>query len=290
MLDVISLGDYYGAINETEELPELRADVNAICGQRFRRIDRFTQLCLLGSARCALDHPIDKNTGLYIGSRFAAIRNTIAVQYQMFVEKQLPKPASFINTLSNSAGYYVARNLSLTGKNLFVSRADASLEAALQLANLDLLSGQVEQALLGVVDEGVLPQADHCFRMGIPSDTALGEGSHWFLLRSSTRDSNNNKLATIHDVCLLNDLESLQNWLQDKQAQHPQFQLHCSSAVSVQVASLDVQQYQPPQALNHYPSRTAGVLVRFIEAQQAGELITLQQDPDGRFHATLTVI
>lgn len=288
MLDVISLGDYYCAINESEELPELRADVNAICGQRFRRIDRFIQLCLLGSARCAIDQHIDNQTGLYIGSRFAALGNTIAVHNQMFIDKQIPKPAYFINTLSNCGGYYVARNLSLTGKNLFVSRADASLEAALQIASLDLLSGQVEQALLGVVDEAVLPLAHHCSRMGIPSDTALGEGSHWFLLRRST-DTNDNKLATIHDVCLLNDLACLQDWLQNKQAQHPVLQLYCSPAITAQLNNLNLQQFQPPQTLNHYPARMAGVLLRFIEAQKPGGLITLQQDPDGRFHTTLTL-
>ncbi|MBV1888905.1 MAG: hypothetical protein KUG67_01510, partial [Proteobacteria bacterium] len=200
MLNVIALGDYYATISDMDGLPEVRNEVNEVCHERFRRIDRFIQLCLLGSARCVNQDMLNRNTGLYIGSRFAAICNTIQVQEQMFVKKQIPRPANFINTLSNSAGYYVARNFQLEGKNLFVSRGNASLEAALQLASLDLLSGRVEQALVGVVDEGVLPVADHCLRLGVPTDTALAEGSHWFLLsRSTTQDS----LATITDVCTI---------------------------------------------------------------------------------------
>ncbi len=212
MLDVIALGDYYSPINDRDGLPELRNEVNAICGERFRRIDRFIQLCLLGAARCTQMTRLDEQTGLYIGSRFAAVCNTIKVQEQMFVHGQIPKPANFINTLSNSAGYYVARNLKLQGKNIFVSRANGSLEAALELARLDLQSGSIKQALIGVVDEGVSVQAHHCQRMGIPEDTALAEGSHWFLVRGASKDDSR---ATIIDVFTLPDERSLRDWLDD---------------------------------------------------------------------------
>ncbi len=293
MLDVISLGDYYAPINDQEGLPELRAQVNTICGERFRRIDRFIQLCLLGAARCAAATCLDGKTGLYIGSRFAAICNTIKVQEQMFVHGQIPKPANFINTLSNSAGYYVARNLNLQGKNIFVSRANASLEAVLELARLDLQNGTIEQALIGVVDEGAPVQAHHCQRMGIAEDTALGEGSHWFLLRQHSKTDgveNENVLATITEVQVLPDESSLRLWLDGKVAQHANTFIYSDplKPAAFNITEWGLPCYEP--ALDYYPSRTGGALIRFIEEKQQAALITLCTDEAGRTHVTHTVV
>ena len=293
MLDVISLGDYYSPINDQEGLPELRAEVNTVCGERFRRIDRFIQLCLLGAARCAETASLDGKTGLYIGSRFAAVCNTIKVQEQMFVHGQIPKPANFINTLSNSAGYYVARNLNLQGKNIFVSRANASLEAVLELARLDLQNGTVEQALIGVVDEGVPVQADHCQRMGIPGDTALAEGSHWFLLRRHRQTSDAEKesaLATITEVQVLPDEPSLRRWLDKHLAQHANTFIYSDplKPAALNTGELGLALYEP--ALDYYPSRTGGALIRFIQEKKQAALITLCGDEAGRSHVTHTLV
>ncbi|MBV1932639.1 MAG: hypothetical protein KUG71_13090 [Porticoccaceae bacterium] len=301
MLDVISLGDYYAAIDDAESLPELRDEVNRICGERFRRIDRFIQLCLLGSARCAQGLVLDSQTGLYIGSRFAALCNTIKVQEQMFVHGQIPKPANFINTLSNSAGYYVARNLKLQGKNIFVSRGNNSLEAALQLAQLDLQTTQIDQALIGVVDEGVPEQAAHCRRMGIAEDTELGEGSHWFLVR---RESDSSCLARVVDVRTLSDESALRDWLTDYQARRENTYIYRDAVCQGKITethlnglNLCIEAYEPP--LKYYPSRTAGILSCFIkekigrqeiDKQGQAALITLCGDDAGRSHVTYTVV
>jgi len=293
MLDVISLGDYYAPINDREGLPELRAEVNTICGERFRRIDRFIQLCLLGAARCAESVCLDGKTGLYIGSRFAAVCNTIKVQEQMFVHGQIPKPANFINTLSNSAGYYVARNLNLQGKNIFVSRANASLEAVLELARLDLQNGTIEQALIGVVDEGAPVQADHCQRMGIPEDTALAEGSHWFLLRrhgEAMAEEKENALATITEVDVLPDEYSLRRWLDKALVQQSNTFIYSDplKPAAFNRAELGLPFYEPD--LDYYPSRTGGVLMRFIQEKKQAALITLCGDESGRTHVTHTLV
>ncbi len=315
MLDIISLGDYYAPLEEGHQLPELREQVNSICGERFRRIDRFIQLCLLGSARCVQGQNLDSQTGLYIGSRFAAICNTIKVQEQMFMQGQIPKPANFINTLSNSAGYYVARNLGLEGKNIFVSRANASLEAALQLAQIDLQAGIIDQALIGVVDEGVPGQAAHCQRMDIPQHSSLGEGSHWFLV---TKDSNKESQARIVEVETLSDKNDLRAWLKKHETRDINTFLYPGSSggntvdcdpvgtgVNTNSASVEAnananakglyqlfELYDP--GLAYYPSQVAGVLLCFIREKMARQeraaLITLCADPAGRTHVTYTEV
>lgn len=287
MLDVIAWGDYYAPINDEDGLPELRKEVNTVCGERFRRIDRFIQLSLLGAARCAQMIKPDEQAGLYIGSRFAAVRNTIQVQEQMFVHGQIPKPANFINTLSNSAGYYVARNLKLQGKNIFVSRANASLEAALELARLDLQNGSIKQALIGVVDEGVPVQAHHCQRMGIPEDTALAEGSHWFLVRRASQSA---ARARIIDVQTLPDKRSLLHWLDEHGTKSDNTFIYRDpfNQASLDMDNLGLNIFDPP--LDYYSSRTGGVLMHFLRKKKQAALITLCGDTAGRTHVTHTLV
>ena len=188
IFDIVALGDFYADIEPAAELEsgseqrvsslqDLREEIKPLCRERFRRINRFIQLCLYGSGHCIkqfvggegqdfLNQPFDHHTGLYIASGLAAMSNTVAVQQQIFVHRQQPKPVNFINTLSNSAGYFVARNLQLDGQNSFVSRGDASMEAVLQMAALDFMSGSVKQALVGVVDECVEPLGWDEIRLG----------------------------------------------------------------------------------------------------------------------------
>ena len=126
MLEILALGDHYQTVDPEQGLANLKPAATEVCRDRFRRIDRFTQLALIGSARCVQSADPGPKTGLYIGSRFASTGNTIAVHEKMVSAGVVPKPANFINTLSNSAGYFVARNLGLGDRNLFVSRGDAS--------------------------------------------------------------------------------------------------------------------------------------------------------------------
>jgi hypothetical protein len=106
----------------------------------------------------------------------------IATQQQLIRDRELPKPFNFINTLGNSAGYYVAKNLGLHGQNLFISRRGASLQALLSVAVADLRAGVLSQALVGVVEEATLPLTEHRRRQGLVEDRPVAEGSHWLLL------------------------------------------------------------------------------------------------------------
>ncbi len=194
MMHVVSLGDYYADVTDEDDhhaRANLRDRLATVCSKRPRRIDRFIELSLLGSGLCAANMPqgidVDDQTALYISSGLASMSNVVKVQQQIFVHGQPPKPASFINTLSNSAGYHVARNLSMTGKNIFVSRQNSSFEAILQLAALDFATGACRAALLGVVDECPSPLSSQRKRMRLEEGAPLAEGSHWFFLQPTSQ-------------------------------------------------------------------------------------------------------
>jgi hypothetical protein len=283
MFEVLASGEYYAEIVDggAGELEDLKPLLAGVCRQRFRRIDRFTQLALLGSARCIRDRELLAATGLYISSGFGSIANTVKVQRQIMVDSGVPKPADFINTLSNSAGFYVARNLGLQSRNQFVGRDAAPLEAALQIATLDLSVGNVEQALVGVVDEIATPVEEHARRLGVDAATPLAEGSHWLLLRQATRDE---LLPTLAEVRTLFSMDELAAWLRD-----------VDSASAVRLWFVDAAGAPAPAACaafkcyeheaGAYRSRTAGAVSKFMNDAGGGTLITVAADA-GRYHVT----
>lgn len=184
MIRVASASHYFQPIDDESSLPSLDDRLRELCRENFRRIDRFIQLALLGSARCVTGRQLQTDCGIYLGSGLGPIGNNVVTQQQLIRDREIPKPFNFINTLGSSAGFYVARNLGLSGQNFFVSRRGASLDAVMCQAVADLTLGIVRQALIGVVEEVVLPLAGHRKRQRLPETAALSEGSHWLLLQA----------------------------------------------------------------------------------------------------------
>ena len=187
MIRVTAVSHYLHPVREGEALPSLDASLREVCREHFRRVDRFIQLALMGSGRCAAGRKLATDCGLYLGSGLGPMVNNIACQEQLVHEHELPTPFSFINTLGNSAGYYVAKNLGLSGQNLFISRRSASFAAVLEAALVDLECGALAQALVGVVEEATEPFAEHRRRQGLAPGTPVAEGSHWLLLEKDAR-------------------------------------------------------------------------------------------------------
>jgi len=148
----------------------------------LRRIDRFIQLALLGSGECVQGQALAPDCGLYISSGIGPVGNNIQVQQTLWRDHKLPMPFNFVNTLGSSAGYYVAKNLGLSGQSLFISRRGQSFVAALDCVAADLACGAVKQALVGVVEECTLPLNQHRERLELPEGAAVAEGCHWLLL------------------------------------------------------------------------------------------------------------
>ncbi|MGA7965909.1 MAG: beta-ketoacyl synthase N-terminal-like domain-containing protein [Gammaproteobacteria bacterium] len=186
---LLSVSHHLGALRDDESLPSLNDLLKDTCRQSYRRIDRFVQLALVGSAPCVQGGKLHADCGIYMGSTHGPLTSNIRVQEQMLRGRELPKPFNFVNTLGSIAGFYIADNLQLSGPSLFVSRYGRSLEAALEIALTDLAAGAVEQALVGVVEEAPLPLDNQRLRLRVDADVALGEGSHWMLLGPSAQSS-----------------------------------------------------------------------------------------------------
>lgn len=173
----------YGAFQQDvfDQLPALKEQVKLSCGQHVRRIDRFTQLAIIGASRCVIGQSVKPHCNLYLSSADTAKTNTVKALHQVFVEKQPIMPLQFVNMVSNAASFYIAQLLQLHGAGLFINSQYAALEKALRLAALDLADNSCQQALLGIVDECAEPIALQRKMLNAEAPHAIGESSFWLL-------------------------------------------------------------------------------------------------------------
>lgn len=176
-----------------KESPDIKAALKVATGKVFRRTDRYIQLCLLAVHQMAGN--IDSDSALIMTSGEGNLSVFNRVRDQRFIMHQPSRPLDFINSLSNTAGFYVAQYLNLSGKNIFLSHHGFPAQMALLLAENDLKLNKQKQVLLGGVDELLEPVAYTRKFLGLCDDTALGEGSNWLSLSTQR----NGALAAIEN-------------------------------------------------------------------------------------------
>lgn len=181
-----AVSHYYQPLADT--LPPLDARLSAVTRERYRRIDRFVQLTLLGAAACARQATLARDCGLYLSSGVGPLGSNVLVQDAIHRDSRMPMPFSFVNTLGSSACYHVVKELDLTSEAVMVARGGASFSTALLCAYADLASGIVSQVLVGAVEECVLPPERHRALLRFDDDVAVAEGSHWLLLELDAND------------------------------------------------------------------------------------------------------
>ncbi len=212
---------HYSLLNEIESgpnatLPALEPLIARWHHTRIRRIDRYIQLCVAGGLNCIAGQPLHPQTGVYLASRVGAVSTSAKTMIQTEQKAEMPKPLHFVNTLGNSAGFYLTQLLGLTGTAVVVSQEWLSFESALLHAWLDLQQGRIDCALVGGFDEVPLPTSHQLERLDqahiSPPPTHLTEGTHWLLLERSTSPSGTN-LGAPH---WLADSQELDQWLQQQ--------------------------------------------------------------------------
>ena len=179
-VNIYGIGSFVQRVSN--ELPNLKAEIKAAFGKHIRRIDRFTQLSLIGASQCLKGIEIHKNTGLYLSSVYGSLNNSLDVLKGMFKDASIPGPLKFVNTVSNAACFHLAEQFCLQANNQFIARDHFALEGCLKFAELDMQLNRTDAALVGVVSEIGMPLKVHRERLSATGAQELCEGSHWLLL------------------------------------------------------------------------------------------------------------
>lgn len=203
-------------VQNQSALMDLRSLIVPWVPQRIRRIDRYIELCLAGGLNCVAGRKLPASTGVYLASRGGAVHTPAAVMETIFSQRETPMPLHFVNTLGNTAGFYLTQLLQVSGNTLMVSQEHLSFEAALTHAWIDLNQHRIETALIGGFDEVALPFSHQAQRLDTPSATALTEGTHWILLGNSPSpkmDTGNTEEIVMEMPHYLPQLSQLGEWL-----------------------------------------------------------------------------
>jgi len=182
----------YAMSNIKEIVKDKISDKKHLLNKKFNRTDNFINLTLAGVQKCVGNRVLDKETSIYIASHNGNLNTTIKVLNDIFIEKKLPMPFNFLNTVNSVKLFYVAKNFNLAGKGIFVDR----FESALPQAFVDIKQGKT--VLLGVVTEAISDLDLHREKFG---DGEIEESSRWLFL-SHTTIANEAHIAKIEEFKL----------------------------------------------------------------------------------------
>jgi hypothetical protein len=261
----------------TETPASLREQVKALCPRAPRRINRLTELGLIGAQRCVLGRELPLDTAVYMAFTSGCIADSVALVRDV-VRGTPPMPVTFINVSSNMAGFYIASSLGLHSGNQVVSCNDFAWEAALELAMLSPARG----LLLGAVEECAWPLAEHRERLGLPPGAPLLETSHWLLADREIESP----IATLQwlrrfsgDAALFEFLGQ-QSWPRDTL-------LNVQNADGAQIAQKLGLKLNSSDSAGHSGMPAALACVRFIEQLPGAGLLHLNRGRDGAWYASL---
>ena len=170
-----------------DDLDAMKADLKNYTDFFFRRVNKFILLSLMGVHRCVHGRNIDKSISVFLATENGNLGDTENVLHQLYRENSFPKPFNFINTMSNTASFYVAQSLKSLGRSITVSSKNVSFERGLELARIDFRLGYIKEALVGGVDEAALSREYFMKKYDAHyHDVMLLEGSSWLYLKADT--------------------------------------------------------------------------------------------------------
>ena len=187
----------------------LKEKLRGYTEENFRRVNRFILLTLLGARQCIHNHSLDFDTAIYLTTEHGNLGETASVLDEIYTDGSLPKPFGFINTMSNTAAFYLARNLGVRGRNIMVSSQHLSFERGLELLQVDFALGETN-ALIGGVDEALLSrtalekQTNRVFKMV--------NGSGWLYVKS-VKDG---ACGAISEIKSFSDGHSCIKWIRER--------------------------------------------------------------------------
>lgn len=262
---------HFSTVNiQQDQEVDIKSECKKVAPSFVRRTDRFIQLGLLGVSGIKHQCNIAKETALFMASGQGNLSVFNRLCQQRYVEQVPPKPVDFINSLSNTAGFYIANYLGLKSKNINLAQQGFVVENTLLLAKASLLTQQEQQILVGGVDErSDVSNQPHDY-LKLPNGSSLGDGSNWMLL-------NRHRVGAIAAIDLHNQLfdeQALRLYLAENRIfSHVAFgyRIH-GELINAMVDEMDYQYFNYQQHCDFYETNALFALNLFMEKQK-GHLV-----------------
>jgi hypothetical protein len=273
-----------------ESQPDLSAQIQAAWGKRFRRVNHFIELAMVGAKSCLaqLQEPLASDCDVYVATEQGNVASVASIIEALFKHQESPMPLEFLNVPNNMAGFYIAQGLGLHSSNLTIAHRAFPFETALDIAMFNIATSYKTnaRALVGGVEECAYPLAQHRQRMGIPADTLLAEGSSWLYMGNESQYA----LATCEWVKFFPDYNALQTYLQNN---HLPPSTYLAGGYGVDKLALDNlanklgidNRYDCQANAPYHDTYCAYVIASFISAHQGQNLLFINRDKHDRYVA-----
>ena len=200
-----------------DDLSPLKEELKKYTDFFFRRVNKFIMLSLMGVHKCVHGRAIDHSTAVYLSTENGNLGDTENVLHQIYREDSFPKPFNFINTMSNTASFYVAQSLKTLGRSITVSSKNVSFERGLELARVDFELKHIKEALIGGVDEAVFSRKKFEEKYDVSYHSVkLVEGSSWLYCKAEKEGA----IGEVTDIATFKDQDKAIAWAR-KSASEP---------------------------------------------------------------------
>jgi hypothetical protein len=201
-----------------DDIKIYKQEISRYTKLKFRRASKFVLLSLVGACQCTHGEAVKADTAIYLTTENGNLGDTETVLDQIYNKHEFPMPYNFINTMSNTASFYVAQSFDILGRNLTVSSKQLSFERGLELLRSDLLAGVVTESLFGGVDEVCFSKLQFEAKFNRPyRDYEMIEGSCWLLIKADNRDA----LGEITAIESCGSLNQTAEWLKGQRFIRP---------------------------------------------------------------------
>lgn len=195
--------------NECTDIKGYKSALKEIYKLNLRRSSKFNILAILGALRCVNKSILSKNTGIYIGSEYSSMNSVKKVLEEISTDSII-MPFDFLNINSNNVSFYVSQALESKGKNMLLTSADLSFERGLEMALFDLEINEVEDALVGLVDESLDNIKEYQKYLSNKSGNSSNDYSGW-LYMNKTEVNSLCKIESINSFSSISELSNLLN-------------------------------------------------------------------------------
>lgn len=178
----------YTLNNENQSIKTYKSALKEISKINLRRSSKFNILAILGALRCMNEKSISKNMGIYVASEYGSITSVKTVLEQVS-QNSIVMPFDFLNINSNNVSFYVSQALESKGKNMVLTSHDLSFEKAFELALFDLELNEVDDVLLGNVDESLEEIENYNNYISNMEEYPSKDLSSWIYINKNKQDS-----------------------------------------------------------------------------------------------------
>lgn len=192
-------------INSNKNIKEYKKELKELSKINLRRSSKFNILAVIGALKVTKDINLSSQLGIYVSSEYGPINDVYNIMNTVSDEEHIVMPFDFLNINSNNVSFYVSQALDAKGKNTLITSRYLSFEKALQLALFDLELNEVDDILIGGVDESLSDIKDFNNYLTFAKEVESKDGSCWFYINKLKENS----IAKITNIMELNSYKEL---------------------------------------------------------------------------------